>query len=947
MKRPSANRRPAISRQVKQSSSHSYEGLLDGLPMGVILVNAAHGIHAMNAEAGRLCGGSASGHVGRPFPELWQKLTGMPPESTRQRLQQVHQEKQPWQGAQVLMYQRPVSSTPVEWTCLPASFDGQPGFVVSLKDVTREQELMHDRNRLASIADESPYPILELDANASLVYANPVMTELLTRYGYRGDGYPRVTPEGLAVLVQRCLTSGTPIQEIALGLPDARFAWVLCPVGAERHVRGYAVDLTEIHRAKEALHASAEELRAKNQRLDRALQEAQAATQTKAAFLATISHELRTPMNGVIGMTSLLLDTALAPEQRSYADTIRQCGEALLQLINDVLECSKIEAGKLELETIDFNLRATVDDVLKQFAERAESKGLELTGLIHAAVPTGLRGDPGRLRQVLTNLVGNAIKFTDRGDVTLQVYLEEDREGDALLRFDITDSGIGIASSTQEKLFKPFVQADSTMTRKYGGTGLGLSISKQLVELMGGQIGVKSAPQRGSTFWFTARFVKQASSVTAILPMAELQGRRVLIVDDNESNRLILHHLVSGWGMQDRQAEDAAGAIAQIEEAFGIGAPFDCAILDVVMPGKDGLQLAGELQKLPCAATLRVIVMTSLLQRGHAERARNVGAKGYLTKPVRHDELRDCLRTVLGMELLAEERGAAGDPAQPRLVTRHTLAEHAERRRILVVEDNSVNQKLAVRMLEKLGYRPDLVENGQEALAALEVGVYDAVLMDCQMPVMDGFEATAAIRRNEAEGKRYVAMGHLPIIAVTANAMQGDRERCLAAGMDAYLAKPIKLEDIRTTLSRWLASSRQDIEVVASAGPEPLPAVMPALFDPAQMLQNIGGDQDLLTQLIDLFLERQADIMTSIRQALSEGDAVTVERVAHTLKGTAANLCAPEVALAAGQLEAVGRLGTLHDAPPVYAHLEMEMIRLIQTLQAYRGDTGLITSTAA
>lgn len=947
MKRPSANRRPAISRQIKQCSSYSYEGLLDGLPMGVILVNVAHGIHAMNAEAGRLCGGSASGQVGRPFPELWQKLTGMPPESTRQRLQQVHQEKHPWQGSQVLMCQRPVSSTPVEWTCLPASFDGQPGFVVSLKDVTWEQELMHDRNRLASIADESPYPILELDANASLVYANPVMTELLTRYGYRGDGYPRVTPEGLAGLVQRCLTSGIPIQEIALGLPDARFAWVLCPVGAERHVRGYAVDLTEIHRAKEALHASAEELRAKNQRLDRALQEAQAATQTKAAFLATISHELRTPMNGVIGMTSLLLDTALAPEQRSYADTIRQCGEALLQLINDVLECSKIEAGKLELETIDFNLRATVDDVLKQFAERAESKGLELTGLIHAAVPTGLRGDPGRLRQVLTNLVGNAIKFTDRGDVTLQVYLEEDREGGALLRFDITDSGIGIASATQEKLFKPFVQADSTMTRKYGGTGLGLSISKQLVELMGGQIGVKSAPQRGSTFWFTARFVKQASSVTAILPMAELQGRRVLIVDDNESNRLILHHLVSGWGMQDRQAEDAAGAIAQIEEAFRIGAPFDCAILDVVMPGKDGLQLAGELQKLPCAATLRVIVMTSLLQRGHAERARNVGAKGYLTKPVRHDELRDCLRTVLGMELPAEERGAAGDPAQPRLVTRHTLAEHAERRRILVVEDNSVNQKLAVRMLEKLGYRPDLVENGQEALAALEVGVYDAVLMDCQMPVMDGFEATAAIRRNEAEGKRYVVIGHLPIIAVTANAMQGDRERCLAAGMDAYLAKPIKLEDIRTTLSRWVASSRQEIEVVPSAGSEPLPAVMPALFDPAQMLRNIGGDQDLLTQLIDLFLERQADIMTSIRQALSEGDAVTVERVAHTLKGTAANLCAPEVALAAGQLEAVGRLGALHDAPPVYAHLEMEMIRLIQTLQAYRGDTGLITSTAA
>lgn len=947
MKRPSANRRTTVFRQATQSSSHSYEGLLDGLPMGVILLSASHIIRTMNAEAARLCGGASSGYVGKPFPDLWQQLTGMSPETTRQRLRQVHQDKQPWQGSQVLLSERLVASMPVEWTCLPASFDQRPGLVVSLKDVTREQELMHDRNRLASIADESPYPILELDANASLIYANPVMTELLTRFGYRGDGYPRVTPEGLPELVRRCLASGTPIQEIALGLPEARFAWVLCPVGADRHVRGYAVDLTEIHRAKEALHASAEELRAKNQRLDRALQEAQAATQSKAAFLATISHELRTPMNGVIGMTSLLLDTALAPEQRSYADTIRQCGEVLLQLINDVLECSKIEAGKLELETIDFNLRATVDDVLKQFAERAESKGLELTGLIHAAVPTGLRGDPGRLRQVLTNLVGNAIKFTDRGDVTLQVYLEEDREGDALLRFDITDSGIGIASATLEKLFKPFVQADSTMTRKYGGTGLGLSISKQLVELMGGRIGVNSAPHRGSTFWFTARFVKQASSVTAILPMAELQGRRVLIVDDNESNRLILHHLVSGWGMQDSQAGDAAGALAQMEEASRLGAPFDCAILDVVMPGKDGLQLAGELQRLPCAATLRVIVMTSLLQRGHAERARNVGAKGYLTKPVRHDELRDCLRSVLGMELQTEVHGTPGDPTLPRLVTRHTLADHAERRRILVVEDNSVNQKLAVRMLEKLGYRPDLVENGQEALAALDVGVYDAVLMDCQMPVMDGFEATAAIRRNEAEGKRYVGIGHLPIIAVTANAMQGDRERCLAAGMDAYLAKPIKLEDIRTTLSRWVTASRREVQASGPEGPELLPAELPALFDPAQMLRNIGGDQDLLIQLIDLFLERQADIMTSIRQALSEGDASTVERVAHTLKGTAANLCASEVALAAGQLEAVGRLGTLHDAPPVYAHLEMEMLRLIQALQSYRGNAGLITRTAA
>ena len=937
----------ASTRPTRKRSAQPYEGLLDGLPIGVILMSPDGVISAMNAEGARLCGGAATGYIGAPFPELWQHLTSLNADVTRQLIQQVHREKQPRQPAQVSIQQGLGRPIPVEWTCMPASVDQQLAVSISLKDMSREQELTHDRNRLASIADESPYPILELDDQASLIYANPVMSGLLTRFGYGTDGFPQVAPQDLPGLVRRCLDSDAPIQEIASRLPDARYAWVFCPVKADRHVRGYAVDLTETQRAKEALHASAEELTAQNLRLDRALQEAQAATHTKAAFLATISHELRTPMNGVIGMTSLLMDTALAPEQRSYAETIRQCGEALLHLINDVLECSKIEAGKLELESIEFNLRTTVEDVLKQFAERAESKGLELTGLIHAAVPTGLRGDPGRLRQVLTNLVGNAIKFTQHGDVTLQVYLEEETEGDALLRFDVTDSGIGISQDTQGKLFQPFVQADSTMTRRYGGTGLGLSISKQLIELMGGQIGVKSAPDRGSTFWCTVRFPKQPSSVSAILPMADLQGHRVLIVDDNESNRLILHHLVSGWGMQDVLVEDAASALVHIEEAYQHGTPFDCAIVDVVMPGKDGLQLAAELQRLPSAASIRIIVMTSLLQRGHAERARKVGAKGYLTKPVRHDELRDCLRTVLGMAHVAFDTPQADDASPPRLVTRHTLAEHSVRRRVLVVEDNSVNQKLAVRMLEKLGYQPALVENGQEALAALDAATYDAVLMDCQMPVMDGFEATAAIRRQEAAGKRYVSTGHLPIIAVTANAMQGDRERCLAAGMDAYLAKPIKLEDLRTTLARWAMSATAEergTDAVKSLGAG---SEGRAIFDPAQMLQNIGGDQDLLIQLVDLFIERQGDMMSQIRKALSLGDTVTVERSAHTLKGTAGNLCAPEVALAAGRLEAIGRLGTLHDAPAVYAHLEMEILRLLRALEEYRGTSGVITQAAA
>ncbi|MFO0707410.1 MAG: response regulator [Nitrospira sp.] len=923
------------------------EDLLDGLPMGIVLLEHDGTIRSVNTEGARLLGCRPDEAVGAAFPNLWRSLTGIEDTLTKDIIREVHRERKPRQPALVAIRRKHEIVCTAEWTCMPAPVGGVLGVAISMRDVSREQELAHERNRLASIADESPYPIVELDRHAQMVYANPAMTALLERHGYGTGGFPAVVPETLPDLVRRCLESGKPVRDCEVRLLVASFSWVFCPVQAEGHVRGYAVDLTQIHKAQRALEHSSEELQRNNRRLDRALQEAQAATKAKTAFLATISHELRTPMNGVIGMTSLLMDTSLTVEQRSYTDTIRQCGEALLHLINDVLECSKIEAGKLELETIDFNLRTTVEDVLRQFAERAESKELELTGLVHAAVPTALRGDPGRLRQVLTNLVGNAVKFTDRGEVTLQAYLEEESEKETIIRFEITDSGIGISPEVQHRLFQPFTQADSSMTRRFGGTGLGLSISKQLIELMGGRIGVTSAPQHGSIFWCTARFGKQPSSPAAILPTADLQGRRVLIVDDNESNRLILHHLVSGWGMQDTLVTDAEAALATVREAAARGEMFDCAILDVVMPGKDGLQLSAELQRIPEASGMRIVVMTSILQRGHADRARQVGARGYLTKPVRHDELRDCLRAVLGMALAApSESTSVADPGPP-LVTRHTLADHAARKAVLVVEDNAVNQRLAVRMLEKLGYRPDVVNNGQEALEALVEGRYDAVLMDCQMPIMDGFDATAAIRRNEQAGTKYSEGGHLPVIAVTANAMAGDRERCLAAGMDAYLAKPIKLDDVRALLDRWIRNQpHRDAGPVSAVGSGKPVGSERGVFNPDQMLQNIGGDRDLLMQLIGLFLDRQPDLLQDIRHALSVGDAVTVERLAHTLKGTAGNLCASEVALAAGRLEAVGHLGTLHDAPPVYAQLELEMLRLARALDQYR-DGGEQTSCLA
>jgi signal transduction histidine kinase/CheY-like chemotaxis protein len=856
---------------------------------------------------------------------------------------------------------------PVEWSYVPLDTGEGSGGVLTLRDLTRERELQQDHNRLARVAEESPSPIIELDSDANLVYANPAMTQLLQKFGFAAGGFPAVCPDELSPLVQRCLKSGQEIRVEEVRLPQASFAWIFRPVPSHRLVRGYAVDMTDVTAAHEELRRSAEDLRTSNRQLDQALQDAQAAARVKTSFLATVSHELRTPMNGVIGMTDLLMDTNPTEEQQSYINPIRQCGETLLSLINDILEYGKIEAGKLELESIDFNLRTTVEDVLAQFAAQAQNKGLEITGLVHAAVPTGLQGDPGHLRQILTNFVGNAIKFTEQGDVTVQAFLEQDLVDAVIVRFEVTDSGIGIPPEVQARLFQPFTQADSSTSRKYGGTGLGLAISKRLAEQMGGAVGITSRPERGSTFWCTARFLKQATSPLAIVPSAELAGRRVLIVDDNESNRIILHHLVTGWGMVDDQAPDAATAMALIEQQARNGVAYDVAIVDMLMPGKDGLEFAKEMKVHPVGSLVRLVILTSLIQRGHAELARQAGFVAYLTKPARHDQLSNCLRTVLGMPELAGETAATTvtAPAQP-LITRHTLAETGSAARILVAEDNLINQKLAVRMLEKLGYQADVVGNGQEALAALERVSYAMILMDCQMPEMDGLAATAEIRRREAlsvkreaqdaglgrcdasesgthEASRFTndaSFRHIPIVALTANAMSGDRDRCLAAGMDDYLTKPVRKENLKATLDRWIARSIHS--QAAHTGGEEHGAdgtgaeILPAVFDRAAMLRNIGGDTELLEQLVELFVQRYQAMLEAIRAALADRDQAAVEQAAHTLKGTASNLCASEVVLYSGKLEALGRLGTLVEGPVIYTQLEKAVLRLVRILEAQR-----------
>ena len=816
------------------------------------------------------------------------------------------------------------------------------------RDITErrrvETALNREKQFFESLVLHSPAAIVVLDDNENIISCNPAFEAL---YGYQSH-------EVLGATLDRLITTEETLSE-AKKYTQQVMSSTVHAFGKRKRKDHSLVDVeifgVPVFVAGEKIGTLA--IYHDVSELVQARKQAEEASRTKSEFLANMSHEIRTPMNGVIGMLELALDTPLTSEQRDYLQTSLQSAESLLTLLNDILDFSKIEAGRLEFENINFSLRTAVEDVAYTLARRAQDKGLEMACLIHPDVTSGLRGDPGRLRQILVNLVGNAIKFTHQGEVVIRAELVAETGTHAIVRFEVQDTGIGIPYERQAAVFDRFTQADGTTTRKYGGTGLGLTISKQLVDAMGGKMGVESAPGIGSTFWFELKFEKQARQKRTTAPLTlgpvNLTEARILIVDDNQTNRMVLTRNVEALGSRVEAVASGSKAIETLRNAQRGGDPYHLVLLDMQMPGMDGEQTARAIKSDPSVKETKILVLTSMGHRGDAVRLEALGCSGYLLKPVKQQMLFDAVVAVLGRE----------EDKSPGLVTRHTLSE--QRRdglRILLAEDNPINQKLAVILLQKAGYSVDAVESGLQALERVQINRYSAVLMDVQMPDMDGLEATQHIRALE---KR--TGNHVPIIAMTAHAMQGDRERCLEAGMDDYVTKPLEPKVLFGALDRWVQEpaiagktgealedySAQEISFSAEMDeglfgedlfsmPEEseketpvVPMIATAGTLPVNLeaaLRHFDGDYNFMSLLFSQYQAQLPERIAEIQMAVHDNDPKRLVRLAHNLKGVSMNFSADLLTSLALGLEEVGKREDLTNAVALVSQLEAEALRL-------------------
>jgi len=835
-------------------------------------------------------------------------------------------------------------TTKMPWRDNSGQIVGLIGIGRDITDRKRvEAELIREKNFLEALNLNSPVAIVVLDNNERILSCNPAFEKL---YGYKSN-------EILGVFLDTLITTEETVAEAKQYTQQVMNTKVHA-IGKRRRKDGTLIDVeifgVPVFVGGEKIGALA--IYHDISELVRARREAEEANRAKSEFLANMSHEIRTPMNGVIGMLELALDTQLNDEQRDYLQTSLQSAESLLTLLNDILDFSKIEAGRLELETINFDLRNAVEHVAYTLAKRAQDKGLEMACLIHPDLTTDLRGDPGRIRQILVNLVGNAIKFTHQGEIVIRAEPIQETKTHATIHFSVQDTGIGIPRERLGAVFDRFTQADGSTTRKYGGTGLGLTISKQLVEVMGGKIGVESTSGIGSTFWFEISFAKPPREKRVTAPLTpgplNLTQVRILIVDDNQTNRMILTKNVEALGCRSETVASGAKALESLRNAQRSGDPYHVVLLDMQMPGMDGEQTARSIKSDPAVKDVKIIILTSMGQRGDAVRIAALGCSAYLLKPVKQQMLFDAVIAVLNRE--AERQSS--------LITRHTLNEQRKLgQRILLAEDNSINQKLAVVLLQKAGYSVDAVETGAQALEKVQSNPYNAVLMDVQMPEMDGFESTHHIREWEKDNNQ-----HIPIIAMTAHAMQGDRERCLEAGMDDYVSKPLEPKVLFAALDRWAratkSTSRDEVEIVQDySSPEDvfsenlddglfgemLSASRPAEAAPASStvssaeelpvnldaaLYRFGDDRGFMMEMFEEYRDHLANRVEEIRAARQDGDANRLCRLAHNLKGVSLNFNAEPIANVALKLEELGRREDLTDAPALIAQLDAEVSRL-------------------
>ncbi len=769
----------------------------------------------------------------------------------------------------------------------------------------------------------------------SLLEQNPVATVVVDR-----GGVVQVSNPAFAKLFRYEQTEiiGRPLQELTFGAPEEvkhlrqtvmqgrTFHAITSRVRSDGNaldVEVFAVPIMAEGVATSilVLYQDVSERKRTERAMLEAKEAAEANSRAKSEFLANMSHEIRTPMNGIMGMTELVLDTELDAEQRNYLNLAKVSADSLLSLINDVLDYSKIEAGKLEIEAIEFNLGDSLGDTMKTLSLRAHQKGLELAFEIEPSVPDALIGDPGRLRQIIVNLVGNGIKFTEQGEVVVHVN-SKSRTGDGIeLQFTVADTGIGVPLQKQASIFKAFNQADGSMTRKYGGTGLGLSISSRLVDLMGGRIWVESESGKGSRFHFTVLFGLQRAPVRTIVPRdpKSLRDMRVLVVDDNSTNRQILLKMLQTWHTLPTGVESGAKAIVTLGEAKGLGRTFPLILLDAQMPEMDGFAVAEAIKRNPDWRAATVMMLSSAGLRGDAMRCRELGISAYLTKPVRQSELLDAILTALG----TRTKGGSEKP----LITRHSLRENRGHLRILLAEDNPVNQLVALRLLEKQGHIVTVAANGRKALEAMEKESFEVILMDVQMPEMDGWEATRSIREKEQK-----TGGHIPIVAVTAHAMKGDEERCLTAGMDYYLTKPLRTLDLLAILEK-IMNQRDPTEHVVE-----LPLKKPSgdALDLATALERLDGDRALYGELTVLFEDECPRTIERMRGAIALHDAKSLEHLAHTLKGSSAALGAFAVSEASGEIERLAQSGNVDDSGDQFRVLQDEIERLFGELETLR-----------